>query len=350
MMRKHGGLGLVICALGLSPACGGSIAGNGAADGEGVQQACERYAKDTLTAGCQADPWVALPSMEMSRVQGRLAAECVAKIGLPGSAFTLSKVQACASALESSGCPAQPACAALVFDTGSLGLGASCVSNIQCASGHCTASVDESSGAGLCGVCAPLPAIGEMCAGLPAEMNIGACTPGATCDYTAASPTCVATATVASGGPCTAPGQWCAEGFYCGASGTCLSQLGPGEPCQADSQCTYPLICSTASGSSICGPAGHSGDPCAGSVDCAGGLVCDPDRQQCQPVTFGGPGEPCSETVLCMVGICGAFPSGTCPRVIADGEACAATDSNTTCDTDASCRGGTCMLGYPTCS
>jgi hypothetical protein len=46
----------------------------------------------------------------------------------------------------------------------------------------------------------------------------------------------------------------------------------------------------------------------------------------------------------------GTGVAGTCPSVIADGQPCPdVTDPTTTCDTLASCIGGTCVLGYAGC-
>ena len=76
----------------------------------------------------------------------------------------------------------------------------------------------------------------------------------------------------------------------------------------------------------------------------------------CKRVTYSKEGESCDGATPCLVGECPIthVPPGTgawfCPKVIADGQPCDKTDSKTTCDFDAECINGTCVLGYPKCN
>jgi hypothetical protein len=304
-------LAAVASGLELVVACGGRTAEDDAGSPADVSSACDDYFQATLTLACIGrDEGSGYPTSEAARVRSRADTLCAESAALPGSGRTPSVLEACVSALESGGCAGFAVCgengANGLFGTGSLGSGASCVRNFQCASGNCPAGNDAPDGGFLrCGTCAPLPAVGQECAHPNTMAVLAKCTEGATCNYAATPPTCVAVTLVGSGGACTAPGAECAAGLSCDPGGTCVPTV------------DVPPSCS-----------------------------------RCVPLTWASAGQPCDETFNCLVGECafdGSTSAGVCPSVIPDGQPCSTGDPAFTCDAYASCQDGMCVIGYPSC-
>jgi hypothetical protein len=303
---------LLAVASALLLACGGRTADGDGGSPADVSSACDDYFQATLTLACPGrDEGSGYPTSEAARVRSRADTLCAESAALPGSGRTPSVLEACVSALESGGCAGMAVCgengANGLFGTGSLGSGASCARNFQCASGNCTAANDAPDGGLLrCGTCAPLPAVGQECAHPDIGALLAECTEGATCNYAATPPTCVAVTIVGSGEACTAPGAECAAGLSCDPGGTCVPTVDANAPCSA----------------------------------------------QCVPLIWASAGQPCGDTVTCLVGDCafaGSTSAGVCPTVIPDGQPCSPSDPAFTCDSYASCQGGMCVIGYPSC-
>jgi hypothetical protein len=343
MKKRHRfALAAIAGALGLSLACGGTTATTSGS-------ACGDYfdAEFGSTASCPGA--VIPPASEVARLRPRFVSACGDVIGEPGSAVTASALEACVAAIKADPCQAlDDTRGPCFFEYGTGAAGVACAEDSQCASGSCSAQSETADGGttGSCGVCAPVVAVGAPCEG-----TCGAnaeCGPAPSGDSTI----CVAITVVAAGGACTGSGQECAEGLVCNPSGVCAAPGGAGAPCVFSEECQAPLTCpSGASGQTTCQPGAAAGAACTSSSDCQPGLGCGAG-QTCVAMTWVSAGQPCNATASCLVGGCpatGTTTSGTCPTVIADGQPCSEGDSTTTCDTFATCTGGVCVLGYPTC-
>lgn len=336
------------CGPGVLLACSGKTSpGGGGGGGNSDTQACDDYFQAVFQTSCDGSPL--LPSSETTRLQGRFQTLCTAALALPGISLDPSALEACVTAVKSSGCSVLEAntgpCA--LNTAGSLAAGTSCVTGAQCSGGTCTA--DEASPDGgelLCGTCVTPPAIGQSCA------NGQTCGPNAAClDGASGGETCVAVTYAAAGASCSGVTQ-CNAGLYCDTTLTCATPGGAGAPCSEDEACALPLVCPATTGSSTCQMPGASGAPCEDDLDCGSGLGCDYNLHTCGTVTWVSAGQTCSASARCLVGNCpftNGVTGGTCPAVIADGQPCVATSTDTTCDTYASCENDTCVFGYPSC-
>ncbi|MGH7294849.1 MAG: hypothetical protein ACRELB_07950, partial [Polyangiaceae bacterium] len=138
---------------GLALACGGqaSSGGNPGGGGGPGASACDDYFQQLVSTNCLGP----LPSDQLSTYRSRFGQLCTATIALPGSTVTPGALESCVSAMQSSGCSALAAPAGpCVFDSGSLGAGAACLSDGQCQSGICATQPGADGGAILCGSCA----------------------------------------------------------------------------------------------------------------------------------------------------------------------------------------------------
>jgi hypothetical protein len=202
-----------------------------------------------------------------------------------GVLATADQRRACADALATTDC-AKAARTWIEGDLpaacrvpGALSLGASCASNWQCASMHCS---------GQCGVCVdPLPD--------------GACTDQRQCPF----------------------------GHLCVAT-KCVKPRELGEACDASTTCHLDLACQ----SGTCVRAPTQGETCLEGADhaCARtrNLRCEPTTKQCVPWKIAKVGEPCGpngdEPVPCERGLAckqlGPGLAGTCVTTHPDGTAC----------------------------
>jgi hypothetical protein len=289
------------------------------------------------------------PASELTRIEARFDTLCAAALTLPGVSLTDGTLEACVSAVKSSGCQIlDQGAGPCAFGPGTLGAQASCITDDQCASGDCSAGAEAPDGGTVvCGTCAATVGLGQACG------TGQSCGPDATCTSSNGGPsTCVAVTSVGAGATC-GPTTLCeAAGLYCNASGQCTAQGAAGAPCDEENACTPPLVCPLTGTTATCVSPGGVGASCSDDTDCTAGLACNDTTHQCASATWVAAGQPCGGTALCLVGECtttGNTDSGTCPTVIPDGQPCNPEDSTTTCDTFAQCTQGKCVLGYATC-
>ena len=330
----------VVSAIFVSVACSSS---DGGGTGSDVGAACDAYF-DKVVSGQYSCLGVTFPADVTASQRARFRTECIAGLGYPGQGITAATLSACASVYGSASCRgstgAGAACGAV---TGSLADGAACNSASQCKSGFCNQSASGADGGAApsgCGVCAPSVAVGQSCA-------TGTCTVGAEC----VGGTCIATGSVAVGGACNSAVD-CQTGLTCSAQ-KCAALSASGGACSTSAGCQTGLVCDK----NVCGtPIAIGGDCSATSPSCATGAVCDyAGTKKCLAIAFAKPGAPCGLTssgyALCAVGSCNSAggAAGTCPDIIADGQACDGTDKTKTCDSLARCSGGVCVLGQSVC-
>ncbi len=338
-------------ALWLGLAAGGC---GGQAGQQSVSEVCGSLFDATIGAGCEP----AMPTAELARQRTRYQTLCERSLGLPGEGITTSALQSCVSALKSEDLCVKrglaPLPSACRFASGSLGTGATCASSEQCASGACsTGGLPVDGGAPpLCGTCVAAVAVGQPCG---AAVGFMTCQQGAVCTGSSPSATCVAIAYGDAGALCDGTAMQCKDGLTCGSTGTCAAPKPAGASCAFTDECASPLVCAAGTNGSTCSDAGKTGASCTGDGTCATGFGCSTATQQCGALTYAAAGQPCGDLVRCLVGSCaatgGGTTPGTCPRVLADGQPCAAPSSGpTTCDAFASCTtDGLCTLGPPSC-
>ncbi len=327
-------------------ACGGTTTnggGSGSGGGGPAASACDHYYDILYATNCSS---TAPPQSELTRVRARFEKGCASLLALPGVGITASALDACASAVETSGC------AGFVTDCnfvlGTMASGASCVQDAQCQSGRCTLGSGASDGgASACGSCTP------GCGGVT-------CAAGTKCDYS--TQMCLPVTRGGAGASCNGVAALCNPDLVCNlASHQCVAPGGVGTPCTTASDCSGSLACPPPKQSNVstCQNPGPTGAPCYADGDCAAGLGCSGGGTNAAPptcvaLTWAGPGQPCGDSVRCLVGQCNwssqAETAGTCPAVIADGQPCDSMDNTKTCDTIAVCAGGKCeLIGTNTC-
>jgi hypothetical protein len=289
---------------------------------------CGDYYDALDNSPCSNGP--TLPASEVARLRGRFEQICQSGVALPGSGLTDGTLEACASAVESAGCAAGPVPAACNI-TGTLPAGAACNQDFQCQSGGCFQSLTpgEAGASDSCATCLPIAQLGQPCTTV--------CPPGATCDHSMATPTCVQVMLGDAGATCDGQALQCGTGLYCNNSATCAVLPAAGQPCTTNGLCAAPAACV----GPTCEPPGATGSTCEVDFTCAAGLGCGAASQTCGAVTWASAGQPCGDLVRCLVGDCNG---GICSTVIADGQACTVGDTSSTCDTFAQCQGGTCVL------
>jgi hypothetical protein len=296
--------------------------------------ACDDYVAATQNEQCGGAP---LPADVLAHMQSRFRPVCARLLALPGANLSLASFEQCAQSIMAQPCGAfgsPPACPIFDGTRGTLPALAYCQIDAQCDSGRC----DIPSG-GVCGYCNQGIAPGQACGGPfgqgppPPACQIGTSCVGGTCQPDPPG--------AAAGQPC---GVGCAVDLVCGPGGTCQSRAGAGQPCTYDSECQPRLECL----SGTCQGPEPQGQLCNDDSQCMDGLGCPygPTRT-CTPVTWANPGETCTRSVRCIYGNCpAAYPvyTGTCPRIVPDGEPCDPGDETQTCDAYSSCVAGTCQL------
>jgi hypothetical protein len=318
-------------------ACGGTTAGP-----SGGSSSCDRYFS-TLFDKCQNLP---PPAGEVARIRARFDQLCANALALPGTSVTATSLDACTSAIESSGCNADQA-QVCKFGPGTLADGSKCVSSAQCMSDTCSAGQpvgDGGVGVVLCGTCVA----GQPCGSAVCPVNT-------ICTMNGASGSCQPITFGDAGAACDYVVSLCKPGLVCNqASNACAAPGAAGSPCRTASDCEGSLVCpiSTSGAPSSCQQPGGAGSACQSDSDCGKGLGCDYIAHQCGTVTWASAGQPCGPAVRCLVGYCplnGTATSGTCQKVIADGQPCSTSDSTQTCDTLSECLGTCRLLGSSSC-
>jgi hypothetical protein len=323
-MSLPGALRVALLTLfGFAWACG---AGHGASpsSSNGPQaDACGHYYDVVWGESCGSLP---LPAAELARQRSRFVQACVNQFSLPGSVATPADVSSCTDSLGSLGCRSNSLPAACL-PVGTLATGAACNESLQCASEFCSGA--QTTG---CGTCSAIIPDGQSCA----LGTSGTCRPQSQCSSTTM--TCGPTTIGDVGAPCGSDFD-CKVGLFCG--GTCKGLEAKGDSCTSLTDCAYPLICPPAT--LTCQSPGPPGSACQFDTDCVYGLGCDSSSFTCKAIAWAGAGQACGGATRCFVGDCPAA-GGTCPTVIADGQACAASDPASVCDAFSVCLNGMCVL------
>jgi hypothetical protein len=329
--------------LGLAIACGGSTAGGGGPGGGGTATStCDRLFDAETKSACTR---LTLPADELARSKARFEQFCTALLSLSGSHVTTGWLDGCLDAVGSGCVSEEPLPAACNLVPGDRGSGASCSSGSQCQSGDCSYSSIGGPDAGpsfpVCGACSALAADGQPCRTPHVQ-----CGPTSACDYGASQPTCRPISYGDAGVACDNNVTKCNAGLVCDPNAhVCASPGGVGAPCSGPRGCAAGLVCAA---SRTCQNAAAAGGACQQDADCAKDLACDPTSHLCVTLTWAAAGQPCSASTRCLVGSCpgSGLPTApsVCPAVIADGQPCTEGDPSKTCDTFASCLGGTCSL------
>jgi hypothetical protein len=335
--------------------CSGSTSTTSGGDASAEDQAActaEAQAICTLRSGCSMTYLIDRTYADSSACETRTALSCVASLSAPGTAQSVSRVQACTSAYPSEACTdyldGNPT-SACVPPAGTGQTGAPCAFSGQCASTFCAVSQYQ-----VCGTCQPLPQAGAACqVAADCGRNLGCAVP-----TNATTGTCSTYA--AQGGACLTGKQLCAAGLACVGDDPTNSTMG---------------TCQT-TGTSV-GAACDATRKTAATCNTDMGLVCIPTKKgsavgTCQKIQLVGSGAMCGDIGAAPItgyadcaagGVCikqltdagTAANTGVCSPPAADGAAC---DSDTTkgppCLTPAKCvptsdggTAGTCTLPNP---
>lgn len=347
-------------------ACSSSSSSPGATGdgGPGKVDNCNAYvaANNAYNAKCSGG----VDSAHVSANNARFTTFCDALEKLNGISPNFdADLAACAAKINAADCNTGidqiPECGTGI-PNGTLDTGAPCTSGLQCASGGCSAGLaTDDGGVSTCGTCQAPVADGADCSAAPCVAG-DACTLGF--DGQNLTETCTkVNPPAADGASCTADSD-CLGPDHCNfptpdaTTGNCAAPAAAGGSCFANQNCATPLVC-TGINSEVCTAAVAVGGACSASSDCAIGAACD-STSKCATVTYAAPGATCDGTVVvCSQGSCNlpdsggadaGTPTGTCPTVIADGQACDENDASQTCDDYASCTGGVCVLLPATCN
>lgn len=349
-----------------------SSSSNGSTSGDGgptsSNDSCSKYAaaNNAYTLKCSGG----LDPARSAANASRFTTLCDALEKLNGISPTFdSDIAACATAINAADCTTAveqiPECSSGI-PNGTLDTGAACSSGLQCASGGCSAGTQSADGGSSdCGTCQAPVADGADCSSAP-------CVTGETCSLsidgsgnlaetcTKQNPPAAVGGTCSSDSDCAAPNH-CNFATADAQTGTCAAPGAAGATCDANQNCSTPLVC-TGSSAEVCTNPVAAGGACQASSDCAVGTACDTATSKCLATTYGKAGATCDGTItLCSQGQCnlpqssgddaGAAPTtGTCPTVIADGQACDDNDTSTTCDDFAACTNSICTLLPATCN
>jgi hypothetical protein len=308
----------------------------------GLGSACGDVFDSVYGGLCQQPP---IPADELARIRPRYIASCESTYGLPGIGTTANDLEACAAAERGGICGAVPAPKACEPLTGTRAVGAPCNEAAQCAAGDCAFS-----DGGNCGVCVATTPLGQPCT----RSGASHCAGDSICTAASEGGTvCVAVTLGDAGAGCGTEFAVCEPGLYCDdTTMSCAVPATVDEPCSQGTACMTPLICVGAP-SGACQQPGEAGASCQSTADCEPGLGCS--GGQCVVLVWAMPGQSCSALAPCLVGDLGACPvssstsQGTCPAIIADGQPCDPSDYAASCDTFATCFGGTCALTPAAC-
>jgi hypothetical protein len=343
-----------------------SSSSNGTPSGDGgttttTNDSCGAYiaAENAYSIKCNGG----VDTTHVSADNARFSTYCNALEKLNGISPNFdSAIAACATALTAADCNTtidQIAACNTGIPNGTLNPGDACSTGLQCASGGCSAGTElADGGSSTCGTCEAPVGDGADCSSAP-------CVAGDTCSLSIdgsgnLSSTCTAVTTPGATGATCSSDDDCLGPNHCNfasadaQTGTCGAPSAAGVACSANQDCAPGLVC-TGTDTTTCVTAVAAGGTCASSTDCAIGTACDTTTLKCTTVVFGAPGAACDEAEhLCTQGQCnipqssdpdaGTATTGTCPTVIADGQACDDSDASQTCDDYASCVGGVCTL------
>jgi hypothetical protein len=271
--------------------------------------------------------------------EGRFDQSCLFDLNAPGAGAT--KLEQCAGSFDSAkatcGAVDESACAQ---PTGSLASGSPCGEGMQCQSGFCKTANPYAPG---CGVCADRIPVGQKCT--VADL----CVDGSWCVWGSNnSGTCTTVTKGDVGAPCSGGASTCKDGLTCDfATNTCVAPQAEGGSCTTRPDCHAPLACI----SGKCAQAKTAGQACLAD-QCAPGLGCDLQSQTCKARVAVDPGKACDNEVnYCRLGFCqsssGSGTTGTCSPIIADGQPCDITSTSATCDSNAQCVNGKCVIFDP---
>jgi hypothetical protein len=334
----------------LASGCGGGVSSSP----RSTDQICSSYFQ-AVVVDCPRTGGI--PDAELNRLRPRFVTACVDLLAVPGEGVTAAALDACTAALvKVGGCSNElGVIEECRFPHGTLPAGAPCQDGGQCMSGGCQRVTTTSDAGGgvitepACGVCSDgVPAA----VGQPCPVGTAGCVDGAAC--TAASPsTCQPIVLSAAGAACDFATSRCKTGSLCDASTlTCVALGAAGFACTSTLECAAGLVCRTtpAIPTFSCQPPAARGEACASTADCGRSLGCSTATLQCAPIAWASAGQPCSDLMPCLIGQCPSTTPAVCPTVLADGQACVAAVTDTTCDGFAACLDGTCQLeGTPHC-
>lgn len=288
------------------------------------------YAK--LAARCRPGP-------VDSGAYANLKADIEENLAAPGiTQQTLDAFAACAKALATAGCGAEPE-ACLGDFPGALADGSGCISDAQCASGRCI----NASGT-QCGSCAPQLSLGAdcretyscgtgmLCSGSSSPVcaaraiagegqtcsDVVACAQGLRCSGTSTATVC--RALVAPGGSC-AGGLGCDEGghYYCDQDFICSLRPAAGASC-AVTACTSGLICDGTSRTCRTPKSSLAADQaCEVGDQCAAGLGCSRSSGDGKPrrcIAYAQMGQDCTTSVCADGLVCSGIGTAS-PRCAA---------------------------------
>ncbi len=221
----------------------------------------------------------------------------------------------CFAELTTGACPValdSPSCGSMF--TGSRPPGAACFTDEECAAagGRCVGLDAEATC--RAGTCSASAALGQPCS------EATPCVPGAHC-----------VAAAGGGAVCETgdPSARCGENRDCDRElwckqGSCAADLGLGERCRFDAECTGGSLCvGELAGAGVCSKVTAEGDVC--DDYCFGAMYCDVpqlgQRGTCHPLPKLG------ESCLAAMGRCGGFElqcsnQDLCAPAPAQGEAC----------------------------
>lgn len=356
-------ISLVAASMG---ACSSSSSGPSAAgdSGTGAVDNCAAYAAATNAYNVKCTGGV--DTAHVSANNARFTTFCDALEKLDGISPTFdSAIAACAAKINAADCNTGidqiPECGSGI-PNGTLDVGAPCASGLQCASGGCSAGLQgDDGGSSTCGTCQAPVADGADCSAAPCVAG-DACTLGF--DGQNLTETCTkVNPPAADGASCTADSD-CSGPDHCNyatadaTTGTCAAPAAAGGSCSANQNCAASLVC-TGGDTQVCTAAVAVGGACTASTDCVVGAGCD-STSKCAALTYAAPGGACDgNTGLCSQGTCNVPSSGggdagpatgTCPKIIPDGQACDDSDASQTCDDYAGCLNGVCVLVPATCN
>ena len=283
---------------------GGSV--DGGSDAESVDPAIEAAAAAYAKAYCdKAQACLAWNAglADAPTCLARMKMWFIDQLTAPGSGWNAKAFTDCASQIANGSCADWFAGNSCVQRPGTLGLGAGCNHNSQCASFACLVQGDT------CGKCVQQ---------------------------------------VQTGGTCITSAQ-CVGQDLC-VSGKCVAYAAAGEACSSTQPCGWGLACRLG----MCAQAGAGASCNLSSQDCQYGFFCSSVASStCQHYEYGAPDGMCGFVMGdmslwrdCAVGSChipGTAQTGTCPGAAADGKPC---DVTNVCQFPAQCVGGVCKLPH----
>jgi hypothetical protein len=292
--------------LAVAAACGGSssstnLAANAASAYCSYLQRCNAHTSLTVVSTAYDISNFELAFASMPDCVTELTASFTPVVSLPGVSST--EVNADIAILDSGSCGAAVShLSSQLTSWGGLNAGAACSNDLQCSTGHCSATNSASCGACVGG------ANGAACdANTPCAEPLGCIS--ATCQ-----------ARFAIGTACTVNND-CTSGFCINSlCADATTGVTTGGACSDTTQCAYPLVCNATSKSCVNSTITYQpvGSSCGGLAQCSGGY-CDATTKIC--TAFLNIGSSCNPSVttpsnagcrFACVGTAGSTTVGTC--------------------------------------